>query len=855
MCMELQGEVIKVNLPIDEVIPDLKAALGGRNSAVLLAEPGAGKTTRVPMALLDEPWMKGQGILMLEPRRLAARSAAAYMARQLGEDVGETVGYRIRMDSRTSPSTRITVVTEGILTRMLQSDQALAGIGLVIFDEFHERSIHADLGLALTLQSQGILREDLRILVMSATLNAEPVAKLMNGAPILQSKGRSYPVETIYLNSPGNEPFALESLMASAIRSAISRHEGGILVFLPGVREIRRVQQALSRGLPDQVEVVTLYGSMPQNLQAEAIRQPEPGRRKVVLSTSIAESSLTVDGIQVVIDSGLRRTGQFSARTGMGRLVTVKAARDSADQRRGRAGRTAPGICYRLWTEEENRFLAEKTSPEILEHDLSSLALELAAWGVKDLNELEWLDQPKEAAFQHAVQLLLGLAAIDESGLITAHGLEMASLGLHPRLAHMLLKSSELGYGRTAAYLAALLEERDVFPRNAAGLEHDLRGRLEVLIRAAASGGRGSLDLRGAEWSDVQRLLAQADQWISRLPGTKREAVPAEQEAGLVCGLLLSFAYPDRIGQRRAPGKYLLRSGRGAELKYGHLLSQEPYLVAADVDDDGPEAAILMAAPISDRLLNDYYHDEMTEEVEIKWDESTGSVRAKGQLKLGAILIKESPNVKPTPEQVQDALLDMIGNGGIHQLPWNAKSRQLQARINFMRKFAGSGWPDVTDAQLEQEVHEWLAPYVTGFRRKSDLRSLHLVQIMENRLTWEQKIELEKQAPTHITVPSGSRIPVQYEGPQAPYVSVRLQELFGMMDTPLLAHGRAPVTLHILSPASRPVQVTSDLRSFWEGTYFEVKKDLKGRYPKHYWPDDPLDATATRRVRPSGDRK
>ncbi|RUT29834.1 ATP-dependent helicase HrpB [Paenibacillus zeisoli] len=843
-----------MSLPIDEIIPDLKDTLNKSNCAVLLAEPGAGKTTRTPLALLEEPWLNGLGIVMLEPRRLAARSAAAFMAAQLGEEVGATVGYKIRMDSRTSARTRITVVTEGILTRMLQTDPALDGTGLVIFDEYHERNLQADLGLALSLQSQAILREDLRILIMSATLAADPVSRLMNDAAVLQSQGRTFPVETIYLTEPSRQP--LESLMTGTIRLALSRHEGGILAFLPGVREIRRVQMSLLQELPPHVEVVPLYGSMPQQEQLDAIRAPHPGHRKIVLATSIAESSLTVEGVRVVIDCGLRRTQQFSARTGMGRLVTMRAARDSADQRRGRAGRTAPGVCYRLWTEQEDRQLPERTSPEILEADLSGLALELAVWGVKEPAELQWLDVPRASSFLQAQRLLIQLQALDSGGSITAHGQQMAELGLHPRLSHMILEASRLGAGKLACLLAVLLEERDIFPRyTSGGMNNDLRARLEVMTKASLVGA-GRTDLRGALGSDVERLLIQSRQWSSRLPDAGCEQKdPTIEAADLLCGLMVSFAFPDRIGQRRQDGRYLLRSGRGAEMPSGEQLSQEKYIVAAEVDDEGTEARIILAAPLTESQLELHYRKEMNEEVEIKWDEGTGTVRARSMLKLGSIVIKETANIKPTQEQIQTALLRTIQDGGIHLLPWDVKSRQLQARIQFMREYCGKDWPDVSDQALMQNAGPWLSPYLDGFKKKSDFRSLKLYQILENLLNWSQKQELEQQAPTHIMVPSGSRIAVNYEGPGAPYVSVRLQELFGLLDTPRLAHGHAGITLHILSPASRPVQVTSDLRSFWTNTYFDVKKDLKGRYPKHYWPDNPLEATATKRVRPPVDRK
>ncbi|MBQ4899064.1 ATP-dependent helicase HrpB [Paenibacillus sp. Marseille-P2973] len=844
-------------MPIDEVIPSLRENLNSAGAAVLIAEPGAGKTTRTPLELLNEPWMEGQQMILLEPRRLAARSAALYMAGQLGERVGETVGYRIRTESKVSSRTKITVVTEGILTRMLQNDPALIGTGLLIFDEFHERSLHADLGLALALQSRQLLREDLRILVMSATLDASPVAELLGNAPVVQSRGRMYPVETVFAGRPQGE--TLEAAVARTVHRALAEHEGSVLVFLPGAREIRRVESALAGQVPAGVTVAPLYGALPQEQQQRAIGAAPDGGRKVVLATSIAETSLTVSGVTVVIDSGLRRTALFSPRTGMSRLVTVRAARDAADQRRGRAGRTAPGTCYRLWTEAEDRALAPSTPPEMLEADLTPLALELAAWGAESPAELAWLDAPPAAPYGQAVQLLRQLGALDAAGRITGHGRRMAALGLHPRLAHMLLRARPLGLGRAACRMAALLEEPGLIKGPAAGSDGDLRSRLAILM--AAGGDSGIIhhaahathnDGHTAGSADIQRLLTVSRQWENRLEAQLPDSVVTDAAGDWwnMCGLLISFAYPDRIARRRGDGRYLLRSGRGAAFARQQPLSAEDFLAIAEVDDEGPEGRILLAAPMQESWLTEYYGDELKEEKTAEWNEEIGAVRARIILSLGAIVLKDQPDPKPSPELVLQALLRIVAEQGPTILPWNAKSRQLQARILFLRQMNEERWPDVSDEALSKEAAEWFAPYVAGFRKKSDLQILSLHQILENRLGWQLVQELNEEAPTHLLVPSGSKIPVQYDGPQAPYASVRLQEVFGMMETPRIGYGRIPITLHLLSPASRPVQVTADLTSFWNNTYFEVKKDLKGRYPKHYWPDDPLEATATRRVRP-----
>lgn len=833
-------------LPIDEVIPELKACLQSTGTAILLAEPGAGKTTRTPLELLQEPWLEGQGIVMLEPRRLAARSAAIYMAAQLGESVGQTVGYRTRTDSKTSGRTRITVVTEGILTRMLQHDPALMGIGLIIFDEFHERNLHGDIGLALALQSRELLRDDLRLLIMSATFNPGPLAELLGGASVIRSQGRTYPVETRYAAGPlGQAP--LEQAVARAVRSALEQHDGSLLVFLPGAREIRRVERSLAPVVPGDVLLAPLYGALPAEQQQRVIAAAPPGKRKVVLATSIAESSLTIEGVTVVIDSGLRRTALFSPRTGMSRLVTVRAARDSADQRRGRAGRTAPGVCYRLWSEAEDRLLPERTAPEMLEADLTPLALELAAWGAGSPEELAWLDPPPAAPYRQAVRLLQQLGALDGEERITGHGRRMAELGLHPRLAHMLLKAADLGLGRAACRLAALLEERDLF-RGAAGAgeDNDIRSRLALLMGKESLSRSTGVPLLQADERDLQRVAAVSVQYERRL-GIKESAQAGEEQWFEACGLLVSFAYPDRIAKRRADGRYLLRSGRGAVFARKQHLGESPYLAVAEVDDEGTEGRILLAAPLERDDLKQYYGEHIQEERQAEWDEEAGTVRVRLRETLGAIVLREQP-VQPVAEDFTKALLHAVSTLGVEILPWNDKARQLQARIGFLRKLS-KRWPDFSDEALAESAGVWLAPYIAHFRKRSDLQSLSLAAIFDNELGWELKQELNAQAPTHLTVPSGSRVQIHYDQGE-PYAAVRLQELFGMMDTPRIGYGKIPVIMHLLSPARRPVQVTADLRSFWDNAYFEVKKDLKGRYPKHYWPDDPLQATATNRVRP-----
>ncbi|MCK9861427.1 ATP-dependent helicase HrpB [Paenibacillus sp. ATY16] len=825
-------------LPIDAVLPELLQALRDGTNAVLVAEPGAGKTTRVPLALLQEKWLGGRKIVMLEPRRLAARSAAKFMATSLGEQVGETVGYRVRLDTKVSAKTRIEVVTEGVLTRMLQEDQALEQVGAVLFDEFHERHLHGDLGLALTLQSQSLLREELRLLVMSATLDAEPVAELLGGAPVIQSSGRVFPVETVYRST--RVEGRIETLVASTIVEAIREHEGDVLVFLPGVGEIRRTAGLLAQsGLASSIRISELHGNLPLEAQDAAVAPCKPGERKVVLATSIAESSLTVEGIRIVVDCGLMRVPKFSPRTGMTRLETVPVSQASADQRRGRAGRLAPGVCYRLWTEQEHPYLPPHNTPELLEADLAPLALELSAWGADEPGELMWLDAPPQAAYRQALELLKLLQALDADGRITSRGARMGKLGLHPRLGFMLLKAEELNLLDEACELAGLLSERDLLPQER---NVDVSLRLEALHGA---GGRLEAD-RGV----VQRIKAQAKQWRQMVKAKEQEDQGKRDWKGTsYAGLLIALAYPDRIAQKRADGRYLLANGRGAALPELQPLSRSAFLAAAELDDAGSESRIRLAAELDLDMLEQAAGEQFQVEESVEWDPGAQAVRARRRIRLGSIILKETPIQQPAPELIAAALADGIASAGLGLLSMSKAATQLQARMQLMAHH-NSGWPDVSEAALLATVHDWLLPHLYGMKNKSDLQRLNMVQLLEGLLTWGQRQELDEQVPTHMTVPSGSRIPIDYSDPDAPFIAVRLQELFGLQETPRLAGGRLPLTLHLLSPSQRPVQVTRDLRSFWNEAYFEVKKDLKGRYPKHYWPDDPYAAQPTNRVKP-----
>ncbi|HYE51063.1 MAG TPA: ATP-dependent helicase HrpB [Azospirillaceae bacterium] len=826
-------------LPIDAVLPGLLAALDRGPNAVLQAPPGAGKTTRVPLALLDRPWLAGRRIVMLEPRRLAARSAAKRMADTLGEPVGATVGYRVRLDTKVGPATRIEVVTEGVFLRQLQSDPSLEGVGAVLFDEFHERSLDGDLVLAFCLQAQGLLRDDLRLLAMSATLDGEPVARLMGGAPLVTSTGRSFPVETRFAEPPQGE--RLEAWTARIVRRALAEEGGGVLVFLPGGAEIRRTERHLEEaGLPDGVALAPLYGDLSLEAQDAAIRPALPGRRKVVLATSIAETSLTIEGVRVVVDSGLSRLARFDPRSGMGRLETVRLSRASADQRRGRAGRLEPGVCYRLWSEPADRALTPFTAPEILRADLAPLALELAAWGVQDAAELPWLDPPPDAALAQARTLLTQLEALDGGGRITAHGRRMASLGLHPRLAHMVLKGAELGLGAEACLLAALLGERDIL-RGGPGRERDADIRLRLEIAA----GRGD---GGADRGGLRQVREAARELRRQLRIPADAAVRAD-----AAGLLLALAYPDRIAQRRpgGQGQFKLSNGRGAVLDPADPLSTSDYLAVAELDGQARESRIFLAAPLTQADIEEAYGELVRDEEVVAWDGREGAVLARRRRRLFELALRDEADPKPPADLVRAAMLDGIREMGLACLPWTKELAAWRERVLFMRRAGGDAWPDLADEALLAGLEEWLGPYLDGVSRRGHLARVDLHAALTGMLDWHARQELDREAPTHLTVPSGSRIPVDYSG-AAPVVAVRLQEMFGLAETPRVGGGRVPVVLHLLSPAHRPIQVTRDLASFWANTYREVKKDLAGRYPKHYWPDDPMQAEPTARAKRRG---
>lgn len=820
--------MIKLGLPIEEALPALLAALSGSANAVLQAPPGAGKTTLVPLALLDQPWLAGQKIVMLEPRRLAARAAARRMAQILSEAVGETVGYRIRLDSKIGPKTRIEVVTEGILTRMIQEDPGLEGIGAVLFDEFHERSLNADLGLALCLESQAGLRDDLRLLVMSATLDGGPVAALLGDAPIVTSEGRSFPVDIRWQDKP--HPGRFEDGVVSLISRALSDEpEGDLLVFLPGQGEIRRVQSALEDRYPSLL-VAPLYGDLPQEAQDAALR-PQPGRRKAVLSTSIAETSLTIEGIRIVVDGGQMRVPRFDPNGGMTKLVTVPVSKASAEQRRGRAGRLGPGICYRLWSEAAHRALPGFTAPEIADADLAPLALELARWGISDPKSLAWLEPPPAAAYAQASDLLTRLGALDKAGRITAHGRKMAALPLHPRLAHSVLTGAALGLGSLACDIAALLSERDILRGDR---DADLRLRLEML-----RSGRGP----------VQKIREAAKQM-------RRQLRIAQEDSSLdEAGLLLAFAYPDRIALRRGGGQglqYRLSNGRGAFFPQPEALSTQDMLAVADLDGDKREARIFLAAPLTLAEVEEHFAEQISQTEEVRWDSREQLVLARRQRKLGELVLKDEALPKPDPALLMAGLFQGIREMGLTCLPWSDGQQNLRARIGFLRRVEGEAWPDLSDAALLDSLEDWLAPWVEGMSRKSHLTRLDMQAALDAILPWDKKKLLETEAPTHIQVPSGSRIPIDYDSGETPILAVRLQEMFGLADTPMIAGGRIKLTLHLLSPARRPVQVTQDLASFWANAYKQVKADLKGQYPKHYWPDDPMQAEPTARAKPRG---
>jgi ATP-dependent helicase HrpB len=817
---------------IDAVLPQLAEALEKRNVAVLQSPPGAGKTTRVPLALMDAPFLKGGKIIMLEPRRLAAVNAARYMAQCLGEEVGRRVGYGIRFERKVSSATRIEVVTEGILARRLQSDPLLEGVSAVIFDEFHERSLTCDLSLALCRDVQLGLREDLRLLVMSATLDAEPVAKLLGGAPLITTSGREYPVEVRYLN---NEPSGrLAETTCDAVVRALSETDGDILVFLPGAGDIRRCETMLQQKLGGEVMVAVLYGDLPFAAQERAILPAD--RRKVVLATNIAETSLTIEGVRGVVDSGFSRQLRYDPSTGLNRLDTMRISAASAKQRAGRAGRVAAGVCYRLWTEHTQKTLLPFTPPEIKVSDLAPLALDLAQWGVADPASLSFLDLPPAAHLAEGRALLKSLGAVDPRGNITALGKKMAALPMHPRLSAMLVGSMATGQGALACTLAAILSERDLLPRGSGTVsDSDLLDRLDAL---------------------AERRDPQASRTVERLAAYFRNALGVEGTGGhgdaSAVGELLLMAYPDRVARERTPGsgRYLMTNGSGARLSRRSNLRSQPFIVAVEVEGGGAEGEIHMASAVTLDAVRAGCAGAVTRERRVFWDDREGRVVAREEERLGAVVLSERA-VTPERGEVGQALLGGVLSGpGLSGLNWSDEARQFQNRVNFLRRvLPEEGLPDLSDRALAESLDRWLLPYLDGVRSLAHLARVDLREPLKGMLEWRQQKLVDDEAPTHLKVPSGSRIALEYPAEGDPFLAVKLQEMFGLAETPRVARGRVPVVIHLLSPARRPIQVTSDLKSFWNGAYREVCKELKGRYPKHPWPDDPWNSPATKHVK------
>jgi ATP-dependent helicase HrpB len=814
-------------LPIDDALPALTQVLRAREAAVLVAPPGAGKTTRVPLVLLDEPWAKGGKIIVLEPRRLAARAAAERMAKTLGEKTGDTVGLRVRFGSKVSNKTRIEVVTEGIFSRMILDDPELKGIAAVLFDEFHERSLDADLGLAFARDAQQGLREDLKILVMSATLDGARVSKLLGDAPVVESLGRAYPVETRYLPREARSP--LEPQIADAVMRALRAETGSLLVFLPGQAEIRRTQTLLAEKITEPAtDIVALYGALDAQVQDRAIEPAPPGRRKVVLATSIAETSLTIEGVRIVIDSGLARVPRFEPGVGLTRLETVRVSRAAADQRSGRAGRISPGICYRLWAEPETTSLEAYARPEILAADLSSFALDLAQWGVTDPGKLAFLDPPPPAAYGEARKLLTELSALDENGRITDEGRSLRALPLPPRLARMVVDAARDGEGERAAQIAVLVTERGL-----GGNDVDLSHRLDQLRRDRSRRGE---EARG-----------MAKRWANEAGDTKRDG-----EASV--GALLALAYPDRVAKNRGGGQggFLLANGRGAMLDPAFALAREPYIVAAELTGIAAQARILLAAAISSAEIERLFADQIQAREEVTVDPATMSLRERKMRRLGAIALSERiVPVEASPENATK-LAVAFAAAGLDRLPWSKHLNQWRDRVMFLRKSEGEEWPDLSNAALAESASEWLAPLFADKTALKELGADELSNAVMELLPWTMRRRLDAEAPTHFEAPTGTQAPIDYQAEAGPSISIRVQELFGLNKHPEIAGGRVPLVIELLSPAHRPVQVTRDLPGFWRGSYDAVKAEMRGRYPRHPWPDDPASAMPTRRAKRPG---
>ncbi len=812
-------------LPIHEVLPALKAVLAERNTAILVVPPGAGKTTVVPLALMDGPWTAGGKIILLEPRRIAARAAASRMADTLGEAVGERVGFRMRMQSKVSARTRIEVVTEGVFTRMILDDPGLEGVAAVLFDEFHERSLDADLGLALARDAQGVLRGDLRLLVMSATLDGARISAMLDHAPVIESRGLAFPVKTRHLGR--NPSQRLEEQTASAVRTILAEEAGSLLVFLPGQGEILRTTSRLKNHVAEDVLVTPLYGALTPAEQDRAIAPPTPGRRKVVLATSIAETSLTIEGVRVVIDAGYARVPRYDPSSGLTRLQTVRVSRAAADQRRGRAGRTEPGVCYRLWDEAETRALVPYAQPEILESDLSGLALDLALWGAGDGDVLAFLDRPPGGAFNEAKTLLRALGALDGENRITPHGRALSKLSLPPRLAQLVLQGKALGAGQRAATIAAILTER-----NLGGGSVDLQDRL-----------RNFEQDNGPRAREAKALAAR---WA-------RQAGATEQAGGGPSdGRLLLAAYSERVGKRRGgAGEFQLASGRGVFLDPADALANAPWLVVADLGG-GTDARdrIRLAASINEDELMAAVADRL-ETKDIVETDAAGRVRAKRVRRLGALIIDER-DLPIDGALIVQALLEQVRRDGVSTLPWSDAALALRARVAFLRSLGDTAWPDLSDHALTETLSDWAPPVLEGKRSLAAVETSALYDALRNLLPWEAQAKLDRLAPAAFHAPTGSSHAIDYAAEGGPKVQVRVQELFGLAAHPMLAEGRIPLTLSLTSPARRPIQVTKDLPGFWRGSWAEVRKEMRGRYPRHSWPEDPLIAPPTTRAKPRG---
>jgi ATP-dependent helicase HrpB len=820
-------------LSIDAVLPELTAALAARNVAVLVAPPGAGKSTRVPLVLAREPWARGKKIIMLEPRRLAARAAAARMAMTLVEEIGETVGYRVRFGSKISRATRIEVVTEGVFTRRVLEDPALEGVAALLFDEFHERSLDADLGLALARDVQTGLREDLKLVVMSATLDGARVARLLADAPVIESSGRAFAVETRYLGRDPRVP--IERQVADAIAHAIRAEAGSVLAFLPGAAEIRRAQMQLSERIADPaIDIVALHGALDAQTQDRAIAPAPPGRRKIVLATSIAETSLTIEGARIVVDCGLARVPRYEPDVGLTRLETVRVSRAAADQRRGRAGRTEPGVCYRLWEAPQTASLEAANRPEILAADLSGFLLDLAHWGVRDPAALDFLDPPPAAAVAEARSLLVELGAVDAQRRITQVGKQLRQLPLPPRLARMVVDAGAVAAAGSAAEIAVVLTERGL-----GGNDVDLVHRLEG-FRRERSQRASEARAMAKRWADLARANPS----------------PAEPRAASVhlslesCGAILALAYPDRIAKNRgADGSFLLANGRGARIDAGSPLAREPYLVVAEIAGTAAQGRIVLAAGLSLAEIEAGQVGHIETRAEVVFDAATASLRARRFRRLGALTLSEQPMTIVPDEDSAQLLAQGVARLGIDRLPWTKALRQWRDRVMFLRRAEGDEWPDLSDQALEG-ASDWLTSLLAGKRALTDVTSQELGDALLALLPWGLRRRLEVEAPTHFAAPSGSSVPIDYDAEAGPKLAIRVQELFGLDRHPTVAAGRAPLVLELLSPAHRPVQVTRDLPGFWRGSYTAVKAEMRGRYPRHPWPDDPRSAPATRRAKP-----